>query len=76
MAYITALFLTSVKSCLKKNMYYKNVWSLLFLFDFQRSGNFLHFSRKFQFFSKTTTVFQKMFQMDKQAALLCAYIIS
>ena len=40
MADITALFLTSVKSCLKKNMYYKNVWNLLFLFVFQRSGNF------------------------------------
>ena len=76
MACITVLFLTSVRSCSKKIIYYEKCMGfVVFRFFLRRFGQCLHFSQKFLFFSKNTVpIFKKMVQLEKPVALLCAGI--
>ena len=54
------LFLAGFRSCLKKKLYYENIWELLFSFFLRRFGKVFHFSQKFHFVLKNYyTDFQK-----------------
>ena len=68
MTYVAALFLASVRSCLKKNIYYDNVCDLLF-FVFLALWKIFALFAEFSIFLKTTvpTFFNEMKVSIKRA---------
>ena len=76
MAFVAASFLASVRSTLKKKMYFEPEWDLLFFVFFcDVLQSFCTFRSNFNFFfQKLQPFFNKITPMKKPAAFLCACI--